>query len=244
MIPQTQLVDYFVKVADTLREDFDLVEFLHDLTVNAARVSGAASAGLVLLDHQDRVRYMASSNEEGKMLELFQIQNDDGPCLDAITGGRPVVNADLGDAADRWPQFAPAARAAGFQSVHAFPLRLRDQTIGALNIFGTEHSRFDPDDVRLVQGLADVATIAILQDRSRHYSEVITDQLQTALNSRIIIEQAKGALSRSESITLGAAFELLRETAQSNHRKISEVARSVIADLAPRPGRRLPPRAP
>ena len=243
MIPQTQLVDYFVQAADTLLEDFDLVGFLHDLTVNAALASGAASAGLVLLDHQDRVRYMASNNEEGKLLELFQIQNDDGPCLDAITGGRPVVNADLGDAADRWPHFAPAARAAGFQSVHAFPLRLRDQTIGALNIFGTELSRFDPDEVRVVQGLADVATIAILQERSRHQAELVTEQLQTALNSRIIIEQAKGALARSESITTAEAFELLRETARSTHQKISEVARSVIADLGPRSDRRPPPRS-
>ena len=245
MMRQTQLVEYFVHVADTLLEDFDLVDLLHDLTVNAALVSGAASAGLVLLDHQDRVRYMAASNEEGRLLELFQIQNGDGPCLDAIRGGRPVVNADLGEAADRWPQFAPAARAAGFQSVHAFPLRLGGQTMGALNIFGAEHSRFDPEEVRLVQGLADIATIAIVQERSRHPVEIVTEQLQTALNSRIVIEQAKGALARSESITPAQAFEVLRETARHTHQKISDVARSVIVDLArPMRARPLPRRSP
>ena len=126
MISQTQLLEV-LRRGDRLRlvDDFDLVDFLHTLTGNAATVSDATSAGLVLTDHQDRVRYMASSNEESKMLELFQIQNDDGPCLDAITSGRPVVNADLGNAGERWPIFAPAARAAGFQSVHAFPLNMR-----------------------------------------------------------------------------------------------------------------------
>jgi GAF domain-containing protein len=234
MISVTQLLDVFVDVTDTLVEDFDLVDFLHTLTTNAARVSGAASVGLVLTDHQDRVRYMASSNEEGKMLELFQIQNHDGPCLDAITSGRPVVNADLGEAGDRWPMFAPAARAAGFQSVHAFPMKLRDETIGALNIFGVDRWRFDPEDVRLVQALADVATIAVLQERNRHEAELITDQLQSALTSRIVIEQAKGALARAESITPTEAFEVMLVTARSTGQKLADIARAVIADLQTR----------
>lgn len=231
MISQTQLMDYFVEVTDTLVDDFDLIDFLHNLTSKAATVSGAAAVGLVLIDHQQRVRYMASSNEDGKLLELFQIQNDDGPCLDAMTTGEPVVNADLGHAEKRWPKFAPAAREAGFQSVHAFPMRLRDQTIGALNIFGVDDSRFDPDDVRVVQALADVATIAILQERIRQQAEVVTAQLQAALTSRIIIEQAKGALARAESLTLAQAFEVLRTTARSTGQRLADVAEGVIADL-------------
>lgn len=231
MIPQAQLLEFFVEVTDTLVDDFDLVEFLHNLTTKAATVSGAASVGLVLTDHQDRVRYMASSNEDGKMLELFQIQSNDGPCLDAIMTGLPVVNADLGDAGDRWPMFAPAARAAGFQSVHAFPMRVRDQTIGALNIFGTDKSRFDPDDVRVVQALADVATIAIIQERIRHEAAMVTEQLQTALNSRVIIEQAKGALARAEGISTSQAFDMMRTTARSTGRRLHDIAASVVDDL-------------
>jgi GAF domain-containing protein len=234
MLSQPQLLEYFVEVTGTLVEDFDLVGFLDTLTDNAARVSDAAAVGLVLTDHQDRVRYMSSSNEEGLMLELLEIQNDDGPGLDAITSGRPVVNADLGEAAARWPIFAPAALAAGLQSVHAFPMRLRNQTIGALNIFGADTSRFDPDDVRVVQALADVATIAILQERTRHQAEVITEQLQVALNSRIVIEQAKGALARSESITVSEAFDVMLTTARVTGQKLADIARSVIADLEPR----------
>lgn len=232
MIPQTQLLDFFVELTDTLVEDFDLVEFLHALTTKAALVSGAAAVGLVLTDHHDRVRYMASSNEDGKMLELLQIQNDDGPCLDAITDGRQVVNADLGEAGERWPRFAPAARAMGFQSVHAFPMRVRTQTIGALNIFGTDSSRFDSDDVRVVQALADVATIAIIHERLRHEAELIATQLQNALNSRIVIEQAKGALARAEGISTSQAFERIRTMARSTGRKLHDVAGAVVDDLA------------
>ena len=234
MISVTQLLDVFVDVTDTLVEDFDLVDFLHTLTSNAAKVSGAAAAGLVLTDHQDRVRYMASSNQEGKTLELFQIQNEDGPCLDAITSGRPVVNADLGQAGDRWPKFAPAARAAGFQSVHAFPMRLRNETIGALNIFGEDQWTFDPEDVRLVQALADVATIAVLQERTRHESELVTGQLQSALTSRIVIEQAKGALARAESISPPEAYDVMLVTARSTGQRLTDIARAVIAELQTR----------
>jgi GAF domain-containing protein len=231
MIPQTQLLDFFVEMTDTLVDDFDLVEFLHALTVKAALVSGAASVGLVLTDHHDRVRYMASSNEDGKMLELLQIQNDDGPCLDAITHGMQVVNADLGEAGDRWPMFAPAARAMGFQSVHAFPMRVRTQTIGALNIFGTDSTRFHSDDVRVVQALADVATIAIIHERLRHEAELIATQLQNALTSRIVIEQAKGALARAEGISTSEAFDLIRTMARSTGRRLHDVASAVVNDL-------------
>ncbi|MBJ7357431.1 GAF and ANTAR domain-containing protein [Nocardioides sp.] len=231
MIPQSQLLDFFVEVTDTLVDDFDLVEFLHALAAKAAVVSGAAAVGLVLTDHHDRVRYMASSNEDGKLLELLQIQNDDGPCLDAITNGWQVVNADLGEAGDRWPRFAPAARAMGFQSVHAFPMRVRTQTIGALNIFGTDSTRFHSDEVRVVQALADVATIAIIHERLRHEAELIATQLQNALTSRIVIEQAKGALARAQGITTSQAFDLIRTMARSTGRRLHDVAAAVVDDL-------------
>jgi GAF domain-containing protein len=236
MLSQPELLEVFVDATGTLVEDFDLVTFLHALTGNAAKISGAAAAGLVLADHHDRVRYMASSNEEGRILELFNVQNDDGPGLDAITTGRPVVNADLGESHLRWPIFAPAARAAGLQSVHAFPLRLRDETIGALTIFGETKSHFDPADVRLVQALADVATIALLQERARHQAELITEQLDMALNSRIAIEQAKGALARSQCITVAEAFNVMLTTSRVSGRKLADIARFVIADLEPPPG--------
>lgn len=236
MISVTDLSDFFVEVADTLVDEFDVVDFLDDLTAKAAVVSGAAAVGLVLSDHQDRVRFMAASNQSGKMLELLQIQNDEGPCLDCLTTGTPVVNADLAHAGDRWPVFAPRAIEAGFQSVHAFPMRLRNQVIGALNLFGTEDARFEPDEVRVVQALADVATIAILHERNLIQAEVVTEQLQAALNSRIVIEQAKGALAQAEGISTGDAFERLRSRARSSRTRLGEVAQEVLTGLESRGG--------
>jgi GAF domain-containing protein len=231
MISVPDLSEFFVQVADTLVDDYDLVGFLNDLTEKAAAVSTAAAVGLVLSDHRGRVRFMAASNESGRVLELFQIQNHEGPCLDCVLSGVPIVNADLANAGERWPVFAPRALESGFQSVHAFPMRLRDKVIGALNLFGTEDSHFAPDEVRVVQALADVATIAILHERNLAQAEVLTEQLQGALNSRIVIEQAKGALAHAEGITTGEAFVRLRGQARSTRTRLVDVATAVLAGL-------------
>ena len=228
MISTERLSDLFVEVADTLVDDFDLVDFLHNLTERAAQVSDADAVGLLLADHHGTLRFMAASNDTGEMLELFQLQHSEGPCLDCFTSGRPVVNADLASAAERWPRFAPAAEAAGLTSVHAFPLRLREQTIGALNLFSRDPAPFAERDVGIVQALADVATIAILQERSITRAEALTEQLQGALNSRIIIEQAKGALAQLEGITPDEAFELMRAQARSSRTRLVEVATQVL----------------
>ena len=169
--------------------------------------AGRAPSGLMLADHRGKLRFMAASNEQGEMLELFQLQNSEGPCLDCFRSGDPVVNADLTAARERWPLFAPAAEQAGFRSVHAFPMRLRDTTIGALNLFGSADVGFAEHEVKVVQALADVATIALLQERSIARADALTEQLQGALNSRILVEQAKGALAQQEHLTPDQAFE-------------------------------------
>lgn len=231
MISTERLTDVFVEVADTLITDFDLVDFLHKLTAHAAAVSGAEAVGVMLADQQGQLRYMAASNETGKMLELFQLQNSEGPCLDCYSTRAPVVNADLATAAARWPTFAPAAIAAGFQSVHAFPMRLRDSVIGALNLFGRADVAFAPEEVRVVQALADVATIGLLQERSIARSDSLTEQLQGALNSRIVIEQAKGALARQRGTTPNEAFEVMRSEARRSRRRLVDVATEVISGI-------------
>lgn len=228
MISISRLTDVFVDVADTLVDDFDLIDFLHTLTQHAAAISGADSVGLVLTDHHDRLRFMAASNESGEMLELLQLQNAEGPCLDCFRTGEPVVNADLAGASARWPVFAPRALEAGFSSVHAFPMRLRSTVIGALNLFGTTATTYKAHDAQVVQALADVATIALLQERSLARAEALTEQLQGALNSRVVIEQAKGALAQRQGITIGAAFELLRAQARSSQQSLAEVARRLL----------------
>jgi GAF domain-containing protein len=220
--------DLFVEVADTLVDHFDVIDFLHNLTVHAADISGAGAAGLMLTDQMDRLQFMAASHRNGEILELFQLQNSEGPCLDCFNAGQPVVNADLARATDRWPAFAPRALELGYQSVHAFPMRLRERTIGALNLFGSQDSLFAENEVRLVQALADVATIALLQERTVRWAEEVTEQLQGALTSRVVIEQAKGAVAALEGITPDEAFELLRRRARSSRTRLADVAQSIL----------------
>jgi GAF domain-containing protein len=229
MISTERLADLFVEVADTLVADFDLIDFLVTLCEHATLVSSADAVGIVLTDHHGRLRFMASSNESGRELELFQLQSEEGPCLDCVRTKEPVVNTDLGQAGALWPQFAPLASGAGFHSVHAFPMRLRDQVIGALNLFSVPQMLLDTQEARVVQSLADVATIAILQERSISRAEALTEQLQGALNSRIVIEQAKGALARTEGITVDEAFDRLRRQARSSRQRLVDVAASVLA---------------
>jgi GAF domain-containing protein len=230
MIAVDRLAEVFVEVADTLVDDFDVIEFLELLTRHTAEVSEAASAGLLLADPQGRLQYMASSATSVKLLELFQLQYQQGPCLDCFRTGEAVVNTDLHHADDRWPLFAPRAVEAGFQSVHAFPLRHRQKVIGALNLFSTDTGRLEPTDVRIIQGLADLATIGLLQERTIRSGEILTEQLQSALNSRVTIEQAKGVLARTHAINIDDAFELMRDYSRKNHHRLSDVAHTVVTD--------------
>lgn len=235
MISTEKLADVLVDVTDTMVEDFDAIDLLHTLTHHAASVSGADAVGLMLADHHGRLQFLAASNDSGKMLELFQLEADEGPCLDCYSSGDPVVNADLATATEKWPRFAPRAIDAGFESVHAFPMRLRDSVIGALNLFGRPQTNFTDEESRIVQALADIATIAILQERNLTRAEALTEQLQGALNSRVIVEQAKGALAQMEGISPAQALDQLRLRARSSGRRLTDVATDVLdqASLPP-----------
>ena len=231
-IAAQRLADVFVQVADTLVDEFDLIEFLQMLTGRTAELVDASAAGLLLADQQNNLQFMAASDEGAKMLELFQVQVHEGPCQDCFRTGQPVTNADLAGAASRWPVFAPRAVEAGFGSVHAIPMRLRSQTIGALNLFGDGAGRLQPDGMHIVQALADVATIGLLQERAVRRGEVLTEQLQSALNSRIIIEQAKGVIAQIYTVDIDKAFELLRGYSRRHHLRIGNVARALVTDPA------------
>lgn len=229
-ISAERLAEVFVQVADTLVDEFDLIEFLQMVTSQTSELVDARDAGLLLADHHGRLQLMAASDERTQMLELFQVQTVEGPCQDCFRKGAPVVNADLREAADRWPKFAPRAVEAGFRSVHAFPLRLRKDVIGALNLFGDDAGQMERNDVALVQALADVATIGLLQERAVRRGEVLSEQLQSALNSRIVIEQAKGALAQIHSISTDEAFAMLRAFSRRNNLRLGDVASAVITD--------------
>jgi GAF domain-containing protein len=229
MVSTERLADVFVEVADTLVDEFDLIDFLHNLVDHAVTVSGAASAGLMLADQNDALQFMAASSSDARHLELFQLQHSEGPCLDCYRSHEPVSITDLAQEARRWPDFAPGAVEAGVRSVHAFPMRLRDRVIGALNVFGEEPLPLGPSDVKVVQAMADVATIAILQERAIASAELLTEQLQGALNSRIVIEQAKGVVSRDQGVGVDEAFEALRTHARSHGLRLVDLAHDVVA---------------
>ncbi|MDQ2813917.1 MAG: GAF and ANTAR domain-containing protein [Actinomycetota bacterium] len=222
------LSDTFVELTDTMVAGFDLIDFLHMLTDRSVQLLDVSAAGLLLADPRGELRVVAASSEAARLLELFQLQNDQGPCLDCFRSGRPVSAADLAAEADRWPRFAPAARRAGFGAVQALPMRLREQVIGALNLFRAAPGPFDPASVRIGQALADVATISLLHERSMRHSDTLNEQLQTALNSRVIIEQAKGKLAERLGVDMDRAFNLMRDHARTSNRRLSDLAQAFV----------------
>jgi transcriptional regulator with GAF, ATPase, and Fis domain len=235
------LSDTFVELADTMVTDFDVIDFLHLLTDRSVALLAAAAAGVLLADPRGELRVAAASSEEAGLLELFQLQNDQGPCLECFRTGQPVTAADLTGAAQRWPRFAQAATHAGFGTVQALPMRLRGQVIGALNLFRAEPGPFDPVDLRIGQALADVATIGLLHERNVRRRETVAEQLQGALNSRVTIEQAKGKLAERLGIDMDRAFSMLRDYARNTNQRLTDVARTFVdgatADFPP-PARR------
>ncbi|MFE9602786.1 GAF and ANTAR domain-containing protein [Streptomyces hokutonensis] len=233
---QQLLAKTFVELADNLVADFDLIDFLRLLTDRCVNMLDASAAGVLLADHDGKLRVMAASDEQVRLLELFQLQSDEGPCLEAFRTGTQVIVPDLTREVDRWPRFATAAHRSGFGAVQALPMRLRDETVGALNLFRAAPGSFDPVGTPIAQALADVATISLLQQRSAHRSTVLNEQLQNALNSRILIEQAKGKLAERQNVDMERAFTTLRSYARAHNRRLSDVARAFIDGSEPLPG--------
>ncbi len=226
---EQRLAETFVELADTLVADFDVIDFLQTLASRCVELLDVAAAGLVLADHSGSLVTVAASDERARLLELFEVQNDEGPCRDCYRLGTAVVNVDLDGARDRWPRFAPKAVAAGFCSADALPLRLRSQAVGSLNLFRARPGGLSSQQLRLAQALADAATIGILQQRTIRQGEVTAGQLQAALTSRVVIEQAKGVLAERMQISTDDAFGILRAAARSRNRLLSDLAREIAS---------------
>jgi transcriptional regulator with GAF, ATPase, and Fis domain len=231
---EQRIAETFVELADTLVADFDVIDFLQVVASRCVELLDVAAAGLVLADTSGALVTMAASDERARLLELFEIQNDEGPCRDCYQQGAAVVNADLDQALERWPRFAPQAITAGFCSANALPLRLRSEVIGSLNLFHVQAGGLGGEQLRLAQALADAATIGILQQRTIHHGEVVAGQLQAALTSRIVIEQAKGVLAERLQISIDDAFGVLRAAARSRSRLLSELAAEVAGSAGAR----------
>jgi len=228
MSREAMLTRTLVELADTLVDDFDIVELLTTLSDRCLEVLDVSAAGIMLVAPEGDLRVMTSSSEVMRVVELFELQSQEGPCLDCYRTGRPVVNQDLSVVNSRWPRFAPVALEAGYRAADAIPLRLRSNIIGALNLFRSEPGSLTEDDVVVAQALADVATIAILQHRASEQAQVVNDQLNQALNSRIIIEQAKGMIAEQGGLDMQEAFSRLRRHARSSNLRLVDVATEVV----------------
>lgn len=238
-----RLANAFVGLADTLVADYDVIELAQQLIDTTMTLLPIAAAGILLGDSSGELHVFASSSEETRLLELLQVEADVGPCLEAYRGGQPVLVDDLSANAERWPVFTQRASEYGYVSVTALPLRLRDERVGALNLFRQETGAMDAADVAVAQALADVATIGILHQRVLSRSEMVNQQLQTALNTRLIIEQAKGVLAERGAVDMDQAFNVLRAHARRTSSRLADLARAVVdgADTSEILQRPLPP---
>jgi len=225
---ESRVIATLVELADNLVDNFDIIELLTTLSNRCVETFDVDAAGVMLASPGGELQYVASSHETMKILELFQLQANEGPCVDCFRDGKAIINHALRSEDGRWPLFTPQALAFGFHSVHCLPLRLRGRTVGALNLFRIEEGILSDDDVVLAQGLADVATIALLQHQTALDARMLNDQLSNALNSRIIIEQAKGIVGQATHCDMDEAFDRLRSHSRNHNLRLTDVARSIV----------------
>jgi GAF domain-containing protein len=228
MAREQRLAEVFVELADTLVEEFDVVDFLQTLTERCVELVDTDAAGLMLDDQRGNLQVVAYTDESARLLELFELQKEEGPCLDCFASGQVIADVDLAASRSRWPVFCEAALDVGFTFSHALPLRLRRQVVGALNLFTVEPRGLTEDHLAVAQGMADVATIGLLHERALRDQVVLAEQLQTALHSRIVIEQAKGVLSARAGISVGEAFARMRTHARRTGAQLTGVAEAVV----------------
>ncbi|RAV17259.1 transcriptional regulator [Mycolicibacterium sp. GF69] len=231
---ETRVLEAVVSLVDTLLEDFDVVDLLTELTGRCAELLDVAAAGFLLADPFGQLRLLAATSEQARELELFQLQADEGPCLDCYASGQPVSIADLRVAARRWPKFVPAALEGGFASVHAVPMRATGLVLGALGLFGNHPGELNGADVLVGQTLAHIACVALLQEDAPNPSTVLP-RLRAALAGRVVVEQAKGLLCEMLDVSVEDAFTLMRSYARANGKHLIDVARMLMADRHSRP---------
>ena len=226
---EARLSAAFVTLADTLVSEFDLLDLVHTLIDACVDILDSDAAGLLLVDATGQLQLMASSTEEIDAVEVVQLGAEAGPCWQCFTTGTPVTVGDIEHDADQWPDFQRVALAQGFRSLHATPMRLRGQVIGTMNLLHTKVGVLNERDIALAQSLTDVATIGILQDRGTRQLRDLSTQLQGALDSRIVVEQAKGFLAQTLNLSMDDAFALLRTHARSTNQTLQAVAHAITS---------------
>lgn len=225
---ERQLTAAFVTLADTLVADYDVVDLLQTLVDTCSELLDASAAGIMLADNAGELAIVASTSEKSRVVEMMQLSSGSGPCVECFRTGSPVTVSDIAELGDLWPDFRESALEQGYHSAHGVPLRLRGKVIGTLNLFRTRTGVMSNEDMSVAQGLADVATIGILQERTIREADTAKQQLQHALDSRVLIEQAKGVIAYTRDVDMDAAFRTLRNHARSNNLNLRDVAELVV----------------
>ncbi len=228
MTREADVVRSLVEMADTLVDDYDIVDMLTGVTDRCVDLLGVSAAGVMLASPAGGLALVASSSEAMRLLELFELQSQEGPCLDAFHTGEPIEHQNLQAGAGRWPSFSTAALQAGFASALALPLRLREGTLGALNLLRVTRTPMDEADIIVARAFADLATLSIIQHRTAAEAQRLNEQLSAALTSRVVIEQAKGVIAERADVDLAEAFSRLRSYARNHNRRLTDVARAAI----------------
>ncbi|ROP72575.1 GAF and ANTAR domain-containing protein [Curtobacterium sp. PhB115] len=223
-----RLVDTFVALTDTLVDEYDVVDLLQNLVDSVVEIFDASAAGILLVNQEQELEVMASTSERSSFVGLLQLDAGQGPCVECFATGRTVSVRDQAEMERRWPVFAAASAASGYASVHSIPMRLRDTTLGSLNLFRESEGALNRDDALAAQALTDVATISILQQRTLEHATLAQQQLQRALDSRVVIEQAKGFVAQTHQVDMQAAFTMLRQHARSHQEPLADVARAIV----------------
>ena len=228
-IEDRKVTDTFVVLADTLVEPFDVIDLLHVLTTRCVELLEVQAAGLMLADAKGSLRATASSSQAARLLELFELQHDEGPCMDSYGSGEQVTESDLTAAGERWPRFAQQAVAAGYRSVQSFPMRLRGEVFGAMNLFGSAPGVLTEDQLHLAQAFTDIATISIVQDRLTRDRTLLAEQLERALTSRVAIERATGIVAGRLKLDVDQAFSLMRAGCRRRNRRLTDLAHDIVS---------------
>jgi GAF domain-containing protein len=225
---ERRVTETFVVLADTLADPFDVIDLVHELTHRCVEIFDVQGAGLMLADPGASLRVSASSGQDARLLELFQLQHDEGPCLDAYRSGRQVTESDFRTSGQRWPRFSPRAVEAGYLSVQSLPMRLHGEVLGAMNLFGVCPRPLTPNQLALAQAFTDIATISIVQDRLTRDRTVLNEQLEHALTSRVAIERATGIVAGRLTMDVDQAFALLRSVCRRHNRRLSALSEDIV----------------
>jgi GAF domain-containing protein len=229
MIKEADAMRSLAEMADTLVDDYDVVDMLTGLVDRCVNLLGVSAAGVMLASPEGSLALVASSSDAMRVVELFELQAQEGPCLDAFRTGERIAHENLEAEAGRWPSFATAALKEGFQSASALPLRFRDVTLGALNLLSVALAPMAEADVIVARAFADLATISIVQHRAGAEAQRVNEKLSAALTSRVVIEQAKGVLAERAGVELAEAFSRLRAYARNNKLRLTDVAQAAVA---------------